>query len=236
MALAQARSDTPDGGQKPKRPLGRPKGAQLENTARRKRQLIEAAITSIVERGMSATTLATVAKAAGLSPGVAVFYFKTKDNLLIETLRYHYEEYQAVWKRALAEASDDPLDKILAIVLGDLDPDMCTARNLTLWNSFWGEASARPGYADLSDRYDRERYEALVECCEAAAPLIENPIWTPRAVADTLDSLTDGMWIRMHVTPDFMDLEGGRIVIARFMATVFPSRRDQVCALCNVAL
>ena len=42
-----------------KRPVGRPRGEQVENAARRRRQLIEAAIDSIVEVGFSATTLAT---------------------------------------------------------------------------------------------------------------------------------------------------------------------------------
>jgi AcrR family transcriptional regulator len=73
-----------------KRSPGRPRGEQVENTARRRRQFIEAAIDSIVERGMSSTTLATVAAGAGLSQGAAVFYFKSKDNLLLETLKYHY--------------------------------------------------------------------------------------------------------------------------------------------------
>ena len=47
---------------------------------------------------------ATVADAAGLSQGVTVFYFKTKQALLAEALRWHYEECPAIWQAALAAA------------------------------------------------------------------------------------------------------------------------------------
>ena len=86
--------------------LGRPPGRSIENTARRRRQLIEAAIDSIVEHGFAATTLAKVSAAAGLSQGTAVFYFKTKESLLEETLRYHNETYRTVWQTALAHRPD----------------------------------------------------------------------------------------------------------------------------------
>ena len=214
----------------PKRPIGRPKGEQVENAARRRKQLVEGAIDSIVKVGMSGTTLATVAKAAGLSQGVAVFYFKSKENLLIETLRHHYEEYTALWKSALAEAGDDCIDRIADLVLAELDPSFCTVRNLTLWNSYWGEAAARPRFAELCDSYDRERYEVLIKLCEDAEHLIAGEQWTPKAVADALDSMTDGMWIRMHITPQFMGRQSGRRLLLRFMATVFPSEAERILA------
>ena len=211
-----------------KRPVGRPRGEQVENAARRRRQLIEAAIDSIVEVGMSATTLATVSKAAGLSQGVAVFYFKRKENLLIETLRYHYDEYNEVWRGAVAAAGPDPLDRLMALVFANLDPLLCTPRNLTLWNSFWGEAAARPQYRAICDAHTRAHRDALVDLCREARSLIVGASWTPTAVADTLDTMTDGMWTRMHITPNQMSLDDGRRLVARFLVTVFPSEADRV--------
>ena len=220
-----------------KRPVGRPRGEQVENAARRRRQLIEAAIDSIVEVGMSATTLATVSKAAGLSQGVAVFYFKRKENLLIETLRYHYDEYNEVWRGAVAAAGPDPLDRLMALVFANLDPLLCTPRNLTLWNSFWGEAAARPQYRAICDAHTRTHRDTLVDLCREARSLIVGASWTPTAVADTLDMMTDGMWARMHITPNQMSLDEGRRLVARFLVTVFPSEaariRARVDSLCR---
>ncbi|WP_020594438.1 TetR/AcrR family transcriptional regulator [Kiloniella laminariae] len=215
--------------QEKKRP-GRPRGRQTENTSRRRRQLIEAAIDSIVEHGMSATTLATVAKSAGLSQGAAVFYFQTKENLLVETLRYHYQEYQDLWQEELEKAPDDPVEKITALVLADLDPKICNPRNLTLWNSFWGEVTARPRFAKLCDDFDRERYSIILRLCEDAAPLIRDHVWSPASVADTLDTMVDGLWVRMHITPDFLDNKASSLLMVRLLISIFPTRSEQIMA------
>lgn len=211
-----------------KKPIGRPRGEQVENAARRRKQLVEAAIDSIVELGMSATTLATVAKAAGLSQGVAVFYFKTKENLLVETLKHHYDEYDSVWSRAIEQAGPDPIDRLVELVFADLDPDLCSDRNLALWNSYWGEVAARPRFAEICDRHDKARYDALVDLCNEVEHLIPGNIWTPISVADALDSMTDGMWIRFHITPDAMDRRQGLRILAKFMATVFPTEAARI--------
>ena len=151
----------------------RPRRERADNAARRRAQILDATIESIVRHGLSATTLATVADAAGLSQGVTVFYFKTKQALLAEALRWHYEEYRAVWRAALDAAPDDPVQRILALVRADFDPAICNRRTLTLWHAFWGEATARPLFAAISEGFDRERAAALREQCEAAAGLLD---------------------------------------------------------------
>ncbi len=209
---------------------GRPRKERVENAAMRRRQLIEATIDSIVEHGLSATTLATVSDGAGLSQGVAVFYFKNKQTLLAETLKYHYEEYTEVWKSAVAAAPDDPVEKILAIVGADLDERICNPRHLALWNSFWGEAKARPVFAEICDTYDAEHTDVLIALCHAAEDLIADPSWNAESLAEALVTMTDGMWIRMHVTPDAMSNADGRRMVCRFLATMLPSRHTQIMA------
>jgi AcrR family transcriptional regulator len=192
--------------------------------------LIEATIDSIVEKGLSATTLATVAEAAGLSQGVAVFYFRTKENLLAETLRYHYEQYVAVWREALGKAPDDPVERICALFLADLDERICTHRNAVLWSSFWGETKARPKFTEICEHYDRERYDILLANCEAAGDSYDTDVWDPVTIAEALDSLTAGMWMRVHLSPEFPGRAQLRCVLVRYLATLFPVRRDEILA------
>ncbi len=54
----------------------------------RREQLIEATIEAIAKHGFRKTTLGQVAKRAKLSQGIVNFYFKTKDGLLLETLKF----------------------------------------------------------------------------------------------------------------------------------------------------
>lgn len=210
--------------------LGRPPGRSIENTARRRRQLIEAAIDSIVEHGFAATTLAKVSAAAGLSQGTAVFYFKTKEALLEETLRHHNEAYRSVWQAALARAGDDPVDRLMAVVLADLDPEICTARNLALWTSFWGEAGARPRFAEICDTFDGEREEALRRLCAAVREPMGGPDWSVDALIKALDTMIDGLWVRMHISPDYLSAAEGRLLLARLLASVFPGRAGDIMA------
>ena len=212
------------------RPLGRPPGRSVENTARRRRQLIEAAIDSIVEHGFAATTLAKVSAAAGLSQGTAVFYFKTKEALLEETLRYHNETYRRVWQAALARAGDDPIDRLMALVFADLDPEICTPRNLALWISFWGEAGARPRFAEICDAFDGEREAVLRRLCEAVRETMAGPDWSVGALMKALDTMMDGLWVRMHISPDYLSTADGRLLLARLLASVFPGRADGIMA------
>ena len=54
----------------------------------RRAQLIEATIDSIAKYGFARTTLADVARQAKLSQGIVSFYFESKEELLIATLRH----------------------------------------------------------------------------------------------------------------------------------------------------
>jgi AcrR family transcriptional regulator len=206
----------------------RPRRERADNAARRRAQILDATIESIVRHGLSATTLATVAEVAGLSQGVTVFYFKTKQALLAEALRWHYEEYRAVWRAALDAAPADPVERILALVRADFDPAICNRRTLTLWHAFWGEATARPLFASISEGFDRERGTALREQCEAAAQSLDPAVWGPRELALALDSLTDGLWLRMHLDPAAMDSPSALRITLRAVAAAFPSRHAEI--------
>ena len=208
----------------------RPRRERADNAARRRAQILEATIESIARHGLSATTLATVAEAAGLSQGVTVFYFKTKQALLAEALRWHYEEYRTVWRAAFAAAPDDPVARIVALVRADFDPAICNRRTLTLWYAFWGEATARPLFASISEGFDRERAVVLREQCEAAADLLDATAWTPATFAIAIDALTDGLWIHMHLDSEAMDTAAATRITIRAIAAAFPSRRHEILA------
>ncbi|MEM6375648.1 MAG: TetR family transcriptional regulator, partial [Pseudomonadota bacterium] len=82
----------------------KPRKERKENADRRRRQLLDAARRSILQFGLTKTTLATVSREAGLSQGVAVFYFESKGGLLRETLRDLYTTYERLWQNADMQA------------------------------------------------------------------------------------------------------------------------------------
>ena len=72
----------------------KPRKERKANANKRREQLLNATLRSIAANGLAKTTLATVATEAGLSQGVAVFYFKSKNGLLTEALRSKYQKYE----------------------------------------------------------------------------------------------------------------------------------------------
>jgi TetR/AcrR family transcriptional repressor of bet genes len=168
----------------------------LSPTSRRMQvRIVEAVIDTVAEHGISGTTLALVAKAAGVSQGVLVFHFRSKDGLLAETLRRQNADYRRLWQAAQGAA--DPLDRVLALLRVDFSPEICSRRTLALWFAFWGEAAARPVYRGLSGEAERERAAAMAAACRDLVAVHGGP--EPKLLARSIDSLTDGLWLQMHI-------------------------------------
>lgn len=158
-------------------------------------RIIEAVIDTVVDHGISGTTLAQIAQTAGVSQGVLVFHFRTKEGLLAETLRRQNADYRLLWQAALAEPH--PLTRLLALIRTDFSPAVCSRRTLALWFAFWGEAAARPVYRRLCKEAEAARAEAMTGAARALVTASGGP--DPALLARAIDSMTDGLWLQMHV-------------------------------------
>ena len=61
----------------------------------RRDQMLRAALEVIAERGYADTRIADVAERTGISPALVIYYFKTKDQLLTEAIRYSEDAWYA---------------------------------------------------------------------------------------------------------------------------------------------
>jgi AcrR family transcriptional regulator len=204
----------------------RPRKERAENAAKRRRQIIEATIRSVVKNGLAGTTLATVSAEAGLSQGVAVFYFRNKQTLLGEVLRHQYEIYQQHWLRARDAAGSDPLAQLIAMVRADFDPTICNAESLVVWHAFWGEADARPLYAEISEKFDTERLVAMQDICAALLAASGRSTEEAAELGTGVDALTDGLWMRIYLSTEAMDTTQALRITARFLSAAFPEHAE----------
>ncbi len=200
----------------------RPKRERKENAARRRRQLLDATARSIVANGLSRTTLATVADEADLSQGVAVFYFETKHRLLTEVLRDQYAKYETLWNKTLAQAADDPVSQLVAIVKADFDKRICNPSTLSLWFAFWGEQSFTPIYSDIAQEFDQRRTEAILGICTRLIPTDPD---RAAEIADFIDTMIDGYWQYMHLYAAQYDRGKSLARVFRFIGMQLPEHR-----------
>ncbi len=204
----------------------KPRKERKENADRRRRQLLDAARRSILAHGLARTTLATVADEAGLSQGVAVFYFKSKGGLLAETLRDLYQSYETHWTRAQAAAGPDPLNQLLALVEADFSPRACGPSVLPLWFAFWGELRFQSEYDAVAENFDLRRHEAM--CAVWRALLPGRSAAEADQLAEWTETLTDGYWQHMHVSPKSFDRKAALIAMRRALTLLAPELQGRI--------
>ena len=74
-----------------------------ENNEARRIEMLRAAAELICERGFGDTRIADVAKRAGVSSALVIYYFGTRDRLLVDALRYSEESFYEAAEQMLAE-------------------------------------------------------------------------------------------------------------------------------------
>lgn len=188
----------------------------------RRRQLIKATIDSIAKRGLSDTTLATVTRGAKLSHGTINFHFKSKDLLLIETLRFLTEEHHDHWRASLERAGSAPEEQLVALIETDFAPTICNPKKLAVWFAYWGEAKARPAYMEIGGKYDQERLAKFTSLCRKLKEKGNYTNIDASMVAKSLEAFIDGLWLNMLLYPKVFQRAEARRDCLAFLAGAFP--------------
>ncbi|HYL02519.1 MAG TPA: TetR/AcrR family transcriptional regulator [Steroidobacteraceae bacterium] len=128
---------------------------------RARQRLIDACISALHFYGPSRTTVARVVALAGLSPGIVRFYFNSKAAMLVAALEYLAAEFEARVLKPVAALRHSPVAALGLLVELYLDAEVASPRKVSVWYSFWGEASSRQEYLDICGEKDEE-FAALV--------------------------------------------------------------------------
>ena len=123
---------------------------------RQRQRLIDACISALHLYGPSRTTVEKVVALADLSPGIVRFYFDSKAAMLVASLEYLAAEFQERVLVPVAQLKDSPVQGLRRLVDLYLDADIASPRKVSVWYSFWGEASSRQEYLDICGKKDEE--------------------------------------------------------------------------------
>lgn len=201
----------------PRRKLSRPE---------RRLQLIEATITVMAAHGYARTTLAEVARVAGLSHGLANFHFETKEKLLAATLDHLSEEYRTNWQSALAKAGPEAATALAAMLMADFNPEICRPDKLSAWCSYWGEAQSRPMYQEHCGSNDAA-YIATLEGLCARMVREHGYVGDPIRIARVLRVTSEGVWLDMITTQSPYARDEALATVLACAAAFFPRHFDQ---------
>jgi TetR/AcrR family transcriptional repressor of bet genes len=187
----------------------------------RRVQLIQATIRSIARNGLADTTMATVAREAGLSQGIINLHFKSKDRLLLETLKYVVDEYRAVWEKALAREYDTAAEQLAALVRVDFDASLVDRDKLAVWFAFWGEIKSRPTYRKLCAERDLDYEEKIRLLCVEIAKQGGYDV-DPDKVAWGVSAMSEGLWLDLLLSPRRINRDDAYRLCMVHLAGAFP--------------
>lgn len=190
--------------------------------AKRRQQLIDATMKCIARKGMGGTTLADVAREAGLSQGIVNLHFKSKENLLNETLRYLADDYKTAFNKTLEKSGPDAADKLRELVELDLRPAIIDRQKIAVWFAFWGEVKSRPAYRKICDERDRYYDEVVERLCETIIDEGGYEDVSAPLVTIALTSMTNGLWLSCLVSPKSFDRQLAKQAIASLLHSYFP--------------
>ena len=188
-----------------------------------RRRLVTAASEAILEKGLSSVTLAHIASRAGISTGSVNFYFASKEELLIETLRAVTDEfYHAVWL-AVDGAGASPGDRLRALVLAATDPVIIKPGSAAVWYAFMSEAKTRREYQEICARHDDQFHFLILELCQAVINSADPPVaHNPDVIALAISGLIDLAWQGVLFDSEGFDCQQIRMQCMSFLSTVFP--------------
>ena len=188
----------------------------------RKVQLMEATIDCIAARGFAELTLADVAKAAGLSVGIVNFYFRSKDVLLIETLRHMVADYIQQTNENIRNAGTSATAQVEAMIDSDFHRTIANRKRVTVWYAFWGETRWRPEFLKICQQHSDAFHD---ETRAVFARLIAEGGYggvDADLIARGFDAMIDGLWLDMLINPKETDRDTARRVVRAFLHGLYP--------------
>jgi AcrR family transcriptional regulator len=142
-----------------------PAPATEQNEARRI-EMLRAAAELICERGFGDTRIADVAKRAGVSSALVIYYFGTRDRLLVDALRHSEESFYEAAEQMLAEVSS-LRERLSLLIQWTCVPEGAgeIPGAWGLWFDLWAQAfrhdEIKAGRAELDSRWRKMIIDAL---------------------------------------------------------------------------
>jgi AcrR family transcriptional regulator len=142
-------------------------GARARKNAPPREDVLAAAMDMIAERGLEKLTMAALGREVGMSSGHLLYYFHSKDELLLQTLEWSEGRLGAERGRLLTRASATVRERIGSYV--DLYvPDGHRDPHWTLWLEVWNRSQnadddARDRQAAIEGAWHRDLVALLAE-------------------------------------------------------------------------
>jgi len=167
--------------------------------------MLRAALDVLEERGFPDTRISDVAERAEVSPALVIYYFKTKDRLLTEAMRYAEDLWYADGGRRLdaLPTAAKRLEEIVSMTCLPQEPQ--ADESWAIWLDLWATAVRHPEVRRVREEFDehwRETIRRIVREGQANGEFTEVDI---EDFAVGFSALLDGFAIQIALEDPVVD-------------------------------
>jgi AcrR family transcriptional regulator len=168
--------------------------------------LVRAAYRLIASKGIERTTLQDIAEAAGVSKALAVYYFKTKENLLLAAIRWVLARVTERMTSALSSV-EQPEEQV-RVMLDTIFVDPRRNRDFYLaYTALIGEAARNERFNELNTTFRSIMNAAYADLIRAGDGTVFSVDGVEEA-AMGVRALIDGFFLQWLEEPEWTELHG----------------------------
>ncbi|MEC9462825.1 MAG: TetR family transcriptional regulator C-terminal domain-containing protein [Pseudomonadota bacterium] len=180
---------------------------QRAGETERRKDLIAATLDSISEHGLEGATVRDIAARAGVTGGLIRHYFAGKDEMVQAAYREMLAGMTGTAVDAMAEAGDDPRQRLHDFIVANVSPPIADPKALSLWAAFIGRVRSDEELA----RIHRENYLVFIAILEDLVQAVlaqhhhKSVFNEVRHLAVAINGLIDGLWLENSLASDLFD-------------------------------
>ena len=167
-------------------------------TDERRRQILEAAVAVMAERGVCDARISDIARRIGASSGLILYYFPSKDSLLAEALAYRDQQFFDSVSEGLSDGIT-PMQRLIELIDASCPPDhpLEADSEWLLWLDTWTRSRHDQNLAATRARMDKLFRKAIADIVRQGVERGDFRSADPRLFAIHLAALIDGLAIQV---------------------------------------
>lgn len=170
-----------------------------KHTKDRHQEILDAAARVITERGLAETRISDIAEQAGVSPGLILYYFDSKDRLLAEALTYANDQFYLRTSRDIRRiaSAKEQLRRLIDLSVPGYLPEYGRLDEWALWIEVWVRALRDEEMAkdrEVLDQRWRAQIAEIIRVGQASGEFVEGDA---DALALPIAALIDGLAIQV---------------------------------------
>ena len=171
-----------------------------ESEARRREDLIAAALDLVAEGGIPAATVRAIADRAGVTPGLIRHYFTSKEDLTRVAYQRLMERMTTDSAAELMGGSDDAMARLANFVVASVSPPVADPVAVGLWAAFVHDVRRNAAMRDIHT----SNYLAFRNMLQRLIAALPRSVSDAQLRSDAIacNGVIDGLWLEGSILPE----------------------------------